>query len=298
MRCKHPALHTCSTVLALMGLSATGVTAQSLSESDWAYQALDDFVHRYDCLKDSSNSTFEHGRLLSRDEFVVDLNTCIHQMAQAMGEMATDCAVREDLATTERLIADFESELTALNPPLEVPEPQDTVVEDNSPESQDAAVEDNRDYPPSKGGGGEIIYAATSLLGDDALSNIQDESTTVTLYDDEQGFGYRVRLTLNPDFDPEAYASRLEARMQSRPNLEHLISVPNETTQSFMGADDRSEIDIDWLQYYFPANEDAQGNVVASGGIWSDFAANGELWNNFGLPVLPYFFDASQVCDE
>lgn len=291
MRCKHQALHICSTILAVVGLSTSGVTAQSLDGSDWAYQALDGLVRRYDCLKDSPNSTFQQGQVLSRDEFVVDLNTCIHQMAQAMGEMAADCAVREDLATTERLIADFESDLAALNPPVEVPEPQDIV----------AATEDNSVYPPRKGGGGEIIYAATTLLGDDVLTNTQNESATVTLSSNtEQTFGYRIRLTLNPDFDPEAYASRLEAMMKSRPNPEHLILATNEATQMFTGAYDRSESDIDWLQYYFdfPANEDAQGNVVANGGIWSGFDVNGELWNNFGLPVLPYFLDVFQVCDE
>ncbi|MEM9544177.1 MAG: S-layer homology domain-containing protein, partial [Cyanobacteria bacterium P01_E01_bin.42] len=44
-----------------------------VSPGDWAFQALDDLVRRYDCLKGYPNGTYRGNRALSRYEFAAGL---------------------------------------------------------------------------------------------------------------------------------------------------------------------------------------------------------------------------------
>lgn len=178
---------------------------------------------------------------------------------------------------------------------ISVDESADLNTPVNVSERQDAAArEDERTFFLSKGWG-EVIVAGTDLCS--ALASNQDEDPAVTAENNtnELSFGDRVRLTCNPDFDHEEHLSRLEAIMEARPNPENLSLTTNEATQTYMGTDDSgdSDINIDWLQYYFdfPADEAAQDNVAASDGIWGGVE-----------PISSPFFgdaaDAAPVCDE
>jgi hypothetical protein len=85
-----------------------------VSPSDWAFQALDDLVRRYDCLKGYPNGTYRGNRALSRYEFAAGLNACLQQIERLIAETTADFVTRDELETLRRLMQEFEVELTAL----------------------------------------------------------------------------------------------------------------------------------------------------------------------------------------
>ncbi|NEO85032.1 MAG: iron uptake porin [Spirulina sp. SIO3F2] len=307
---KNKALQISTVALATVGLSATAATAQSLNEvealfgqmdayesefsfdqggvgaaqfsdvspSDWAYQALDDLVRRYDCLKGYPNGTFRGNRALSRYEFAAGLNACMQQIERLIAETTADFVTREDLDAIQRLMEDFEAELAALGARVDALESRVSFLEDNSFSTTTKLT-------------GEVIMAATSLIGGNETFTSSQGTTTgavVNNTDDEITFGYRARLTLNTSFTGEdLLATRLNTGNLAKPGLNINNGVglfagqdTKENTQTFNDGNANGVV-IDWLAYYLPIGDKAQGFIAANGGIWDDF-----------VPTLsPYFQD-------
>jgi hypothetical protein len=79
---------------------------------DWAFQALQNIVENYGCLRGYGDRTFQGQRSLTRFEFAAGLNACLDVMA----ELASQIGVTpEDLATLTRLQEEFQSELRVLD---------------------------------------------------------------------------------------------------------------------------------------------------------------------------------------
>ncbi|NEO85030.1 MAG: iron uptake porin [Spirulina sp. SIO3F2] len=313
---KNKALQISSAVLATVGLSATAATAQSLNEveallgqmdtyesqfsfdqglgqgvgaaqfsdvspSDWAYQALDDLVRRYDCLKGYPNGTFRGNRALSRYEFAAGLNACMQQIERLIAETTADFVTRDDLATIQRLMEDFEAELAALGARVDALESRVSFLEDNSFSTTTKLT-------------GEVIVAATGLFsGQDVFTSNQGVANggnyraVVNNTDEELTLGYRARLTLNTSFSgKDLLITRLATGNLAAPafNTNTVVNFAGiqtgETTQTFNLGNNNNNVAIDWVAYYFPVG-DSQGYIAANGGIWSDF-----------VPTLnPYFED-------
>ncbi|MBP0020354.1 MAG: carbohydrate porin [Cyanobacteria bacterium SBLK] len=102
-----------------------------VSPGDWAFQALDDLVRRYDCLKGYPNGTYRGNRALSRYEFAAGLNACLQQIERLIAETTADFATREDLETLRRLMEEFEEELALLGVRIDNLEGRVAFLEDN-----------------------------------------------------------------------------------------------------------------------------------------------------------------------
>ncbi|MDB9314848.1 iron uptake porin [Spirulina sp. CS-785/01] len=104
---------------------------RDVSPGDWAFQALDDLVRRYDCLKGYPDGTYRGNRALSRYEFAAGLNACLQQMERILAEATADLATREDLETLRRLMQEFEAELATLGTRVDNLEGRVTFLEDH-----------------------------------------------------------------------------------------------------------------------------------------------------------------------
>ncbi|MEM8638081.1 MAG: iron uptake porin [Cyanobacteria bacterium P01_G01_bin.54] len=261
---------------------AQGVGAAQFSDvspSDWAYQALDDLVRRYDCLKGYPNGTFRGNRALSRYEFAAGLNACFQVIERLIAELGG--VEPTDLSTIRRLAQDFEAELGVLGTRVDALESRVSFLEDNSFSTTTKLT-------------GEVIIAATGLLSgrdtfisNQGVANGNNYRAVVNNDDDELTFGHRTRLTLNTSFSGEdLLVTRLATGNLAAPavNTNTVVNFQNiatgETTQTFNLGANNNNVAIDWIAYYFPVG-DSQGYIAANGGIWSDF-----------VPTLnPYFED-------
>jgi hypothetical protein len=235
-----------------------------VSPGDWAYEALRSLVERYGCIVGYPDGTFRGNRALTRYEFAAGLNACLNQIERLIATSTEGFVRREDLETLQRLIQEFQAELTALRGRV-----------DNL-EGRVAFLEENQFSTTTKLAG-EVIFAVTDTFG----SN--DDTQTI--------FGNRVRLEFNTSFTGR---DRLVTRLQAA-NLEafdtgnatinaagNTVDIPSsaEGTQTFNLFENNNAIDLDWLSYTFPFGS-SKIYVAAFGGIHSDY-----------VPTLnPYFED-------
>lgn len=82
--------------------------------TDWAYQALQSLVERYGCIVGYPDSTFRGERALTRYEFAAGLNACLDRIDQLLAASTADLATQEDLATRQRLVDEFQTEIAIL----------------------------------------------------------------------------------------------------------------------------------------------------------------------------------------
>lgn len=100
--------------------------------TDWAFQALQSLVERYGCIAGYPDGTFRGNRALTRYEFAAGLNACLDRVNQLIATATTDVASKEDLATLQRLQAEFSSELASfLRGRVDSLEVQASVIEAN-----------------------------------------------------------------------------------------------------------------------------------------------------------------------
>jgi hypothetical protein len=82
--------------------------------TDWAFQALQTLVERYGCIAGYPNGTYHGVRTLNRFEFAASLNTCLDNLSQTLLAKKSNSISREDVATIQKLQAEFSSELASL----------------------------------------------------------------------------------------------------------------------------------------------------------------------------------------
>jgi hypothetical protein len=81
--------------------------------TDWAYQALVNLIERYGVIAGYPDNTFRGNRALTRYEFAAALNAVSERLNELVVSFEST-ATQEDLATLERLRADFASELASV----------------------------------------------------------------------------------------------------------------------------------------------------------------------------------------
>ncbi len=243
-----------------------------VSPSDWAYQALDDLVRRYDCLKGYPDGTYRGRASLSRYEFAAGLNACLQQIERLIAASTADFVTRDDLEALQRLIQEFEAELATLGTRVD------------SLEGRVAFLEDHQFSTTTKLSG-EVIFALTNDFGGGETGSITGAASDAFSNLGQAAFGNRVRLDFNTSFTGrDRLVTRLNAGNLSPFRLGQVGGFPNTSafsaTQTFNIGENRNNVDLDWLAYYFPY-QNSQAYVVATGGTWSDIA-----------PTLnPYFED-------
>jgi hypothetical protein len=85
-----------------------------VSPGDWAYEALRNLVERYGCIAGYPDGTFRGNRAMTRYEFAAGLNSCLQQIERLIAGAGSDRVPRSDLEQLQRLVNEFQSELTAL----------------------------------------------------------------------------------------------------------------------------------------------------------------------------------------
>ncbi len=168
-----------------------GVTSVSqlsdVQPTDWAFVALQSLVERYGCIAGYPDGTFRGNRALTRYEFAAGLNACLDRVNELIATATAQGVTREDLATLQRLQAEFATELVTLRGRVDTLEAATSELEANSFSTSTKLV-------------GELI----TYLGDAFGENASDVNNTT--------FGYRARLDFNTSFTGE---DRLRTRLQA-----------------------------------------------------------------------------------
>ena len=134
--------------------------------TDWAFQALQSLVERYGCIAGYPDGTFRGNRALTRYEFAAGLNACLDRVNELIATATAQGVTREDLATLQRLQAEFATELVTLRGRVDTLEAATSELEANQFSTSTKLV-------------GELI----TYLGDAFGENGEDVNNTT--------FGYR-----------------------------------------------------------------------------------------------------------
>ncbi|NEO85863.1 MAG: iron uptake porin [Spirulina sp. SIO3F2] len=234
--------------------------------SDWVYQTFDDLVRRYDCLKDTSNTPFPGKQVLSRSEFATGLNTCVQQIKQQLTEKPTKLDAHEDLAIIQRLMANFETELVALNRRVSALNVLDTL------ESPVFSLGDNNFSTTQLTEG---ITSATSLF-DQALTNNQESILGDLPLNNSFSSGGSL-ITRSATFNPD--------NLDLNNNLGSDFTAPSHTIGELIGADQTpatnqlfdlapTALDTSGLANDFPHNSLLGGQGGVNDRLWSDGVSN------------------------
>ncbi|MEC4805006.1 MAG: iron uptake porin [Jaaginema sp. PMC 1079.18] len=247
-----------------LGQSVQGASKfRDVSPNDWAFQALDDLIRRYDCLVGYPNGTFRGNRPLTRYEFAAGLNACLNQIERLIASATADFVTRDDLETLRALLQEFEAELIALGTRVD------------SLEARTAFLEDHQFSTTTKLNG-EVIFNLADVFTD---LDQQFDTDRDGLRDDgapgggNTTFADRVRLNLDTSFTGR---DRLRVRLQGRNIISPVnsirnLGVTNEGRLSFEG-DEGNDVFVDYLGYRFPiADGRGQAEVFANGGAIDDY---------------------------
>src|SRR4028118_535572 len=171
----------------------TNVTQlRDVSPGDWAYEALRSLVERYGCIAGYPDGTYRGNRAMSRYEFAAGLNACLQQVERLIASSTTDFVTRGDLETLQRLVQEFQTELTTLGTRVDALDGRVAFLEDHQ-------------FSTTTKLNAEIVVAVSDLLGDqDANGNEYSNGETV-LHD-------RVRLNFDTSFTGK---DRLRVRLQA-----------------------------------------------------------------------------------
>lgn len=224
--------------------SAGQVTSVSqlsdVQPTDWAFQALQNLVERYGCIAGYPDGTFRGNRAMTRYEFAAGLNACLEAITGLIP--GGDYVTREDLATLNRLLEEFQAELATLRGRVDALEARTAELEANQFSTTTKLV-------------GEVIMAGTDSIGETG---------------DVPAFQQRVRLNLNTSFTGD---DLLVTRLQVG-NAEPLSVLNNsrEGTQTFnVFGDTDNQFTLDTLEYFFPFGDRLDLVVAANAGVWEDF---------------------------
>ncbi len=241
-----------------------------VSPGDWAYEALRSLVERYGCIVGYPDGTFRGNRATTRFEFAAGLNACLNQVERLIATATEGFVRREDLETLQRLVQEFQSELTALRGRV------DTL------ESRVAQVEENQFSTTTKLSG-EVIFAIADTFGDQATSGVTAGRSPD--YDDNTVFFNRVRLNFDTSFTGK---DRLRTRLQAGNFNEFDFNSSggdlNVTREGRLGftTGGGNNIALDDLYYRFPLSNVATAHIFAYSTEFNDF-----------VPVLNPGFDPS-----
>ncbi|NEO85427.1 MAG: iron uptake porin, partial [Spirulina sp. SIO3F2] len=213
-----------------------------VNPGDWAYQALDDLVRRYDCLKGYPNGTFRGNRALSRYEFAAGLNACMQQIERLLAETTADFVTRDDLETLRRLMQDFEAELAVLSGRVDALDSRVSFLEDNQFSTTTKLV-------------GEVGATLADSFGDSTIAGVSGDPT-------ETVFNYRARLQLVTTFSGK---DRLYTRLTAG-NIGTSFQNELGTSEGRFAFDGRAAntVGIDRMHYYFPIAKKTRGYLMAN----------------------------------
>lgn len=211
--------------------------------TDWAYKALKSLIERYGVIKGYPDRTFRGHRAMTRYEFAEALAAALDRMKEILDTTASSLVSQEDLLKFQQLQTQFAPELAEFRNRV------------NTLEDRTATLE-KQQFSTTTKLFGEAVFALTNTSGQD----ISNQTT----------FQNRIRLELQTSFTgQDVLHTRLTAG-----NTIAAFKPDNtaEGTQQFaIGNTGNNQIQIDWLSYLLPINNDLYVYVAGVGGKHSDY---------------------------
>jgi Carbohydrate-selective porin, OprB family len=203
--------------------------------SDWAFQALQSLVERYNCLEGDRNGFFQGDRALTRYEFAAGVNACLNQMSTLISQQVSDVATQADLQTLSRLQQEFATELSTLRGRV------DTL------EARTAELEANQ-FSTTIKLSGDVLFQVADVFGQD----VDRDNNTV--------LQSRLRLTLDTSFTG---SDRLRLRLQSG-NFQPFTQPGREVSFGY-STNTSGTVQQGVLNYQFPVNDRVTAVLYANG---------------------------------
>ena len=138
-------------------LQAQVTSVSQLSDvqpTDWAFQALQSLVERYGCIAGYPDGTFRGNRALTRYEFAAGMNACLDRVNELISSGTSNLVTKTDLATLQKLQADFATELAVIRGRVDSLEVQTAELEANQFSTTTKLI-------------GHAVFAIAGAFGDD-----------------------------------------------------------------------------------------------------------------------------------
>jgi len=222
---------------------------RDVSPSDWAFEALRSLVERYGCIAGYPDGSYRGNRAMSRYEFAAGLNSCLQQIERLIASNTAEFVSRNDLETLQRLVQEFETELTTLGTRV-----------DNL-DGRVAFLEDHQFSTTTKLDGEVIFGLASVLTGENADGNDIEEVPVL---------GNRTRLNFETSFTGK---DLLRARLATG-NFPEFADVTGTREGEFAFAQpEDNDVGLEVLLYSFPISDRTNVMIAATGGASDDFAS-------------------------
>lgn len=166
--------------------------------TDWAFQALQSLIERYGVIAGYPDGTYRGNRAMTRYEFASGLNAVLERVNELISTGLAERVSRDDLATLQRLQAEFTVELATLRGRV------DTL------EARTAELEANQFSTTTKLSG--LVVAAVTFGGFSGDLIVDPRGVEITDNDPNATFIYRTSLNLNTSFSgTDSLLIRLES---------------------------------------------------------------------------------------
>ncbi|MBD2595629.1 iron uptake porin [Nostoc spongiaeforme FACHB-130] len=207
--------------------------------TDWAFQALQSLVERYGVIAGYPDGTFKGNRALTRYEFAAGLNAALSRLNELIATNTADLVRQEDLATLQKLQAEFASELVALRGKLDTLEARTAQVEANQFSTTTKLV-------------GDATFVVADTFGDRVNNTPADDTEDST----NAVFAYRTRLFFQTSFTGRDQLTAILTQ-NTIPNL--TSTTGTSMTRFTFDAEGREGIYLSQLVYRFPVGK--QGTI-------------------------------------
>ena len=154
--------------------------------TDWAYEALQLLIERYDVITGYPDSTFKGDRPMTRYEFAVALNGVLKQVSQLIAQEKIS-VTPDDLITLQRLRQDFATELVTLESRVDKLETRTALIEANQFSTTTKLT--------------TLIVSGATEGGFDGDNIVSVTGEEITSDDPNATLFYRTTLVLNTSFD-------------------------------------------------------------------------------------------------
>ena len=202
-----------------------------IKQSDPVFLAWQSLAQKYSCI-----IKYPDNRALTRAEFAVGLNTCLDRITTSITAAPTNADTQADLATLQKLQAEFASELAALRTRVDNLDQRLSTLEEHQFSTTTKLT-------------GQIIFALVDAFGG-ASRNGQNDNYNATLSD-------RVRINFNTSFTgKDLLTTRIQATNIIDPRPATNTAPSNEARLSFQsGSDTTNAAFLGLLKYDFPLND-------------------------------------------
>lgn len=217
-----------------------------IQPTDWAFQALQFLADHYNCLAAYPDGTNRGDRELTRYEFAVSLNACFLKLRDTVA--IKNLATVEDLATLQRLLEEFATELEAVEGRIDNLEHQETIQFSTTTKLD-----------------GDVTFALSAAGGGEKADGSGDE------IDQNLTLSHRVSLDLETSFTGK---DRLTIGLSAKNFPEFSDTTGTEMASLGFEEDDENESELNELNYRFPVGKQARVYISAVGGSLSTFTNN------------------------